>query len=97
MLYLKYKFYYVYYSLLIFFFFSLKNFQDELVWGAAWLLRATKDVSYLNFLKSVGDNDATDTFSWDSKLPGALVLLSRVKDPMYYEKLRPRLVRRIDP
>jgi len=30
-------------------------------------------------------------------LPGALVLLSRVKDPMYYEKLRPRLVRRIDP
>ncbi|XP_062152016.1 endoglucanase 9-like [Alnus glutinosa] len=59
------------------FYCSYSGYKDELVWGAAWLLRATKDVSYLNFLKSVGDNDATDTFSWDSKLPGALVLLSR--------------------
>lgn len=56
-----------------------KTHQDELVWGAAWLLRATNDVTYLNFLKSMGAGDSPDIFSWDNKFAGAYVLLSRVK------------------
>lgn len=56
-------------------FFELK---DELLWGATWLLRATHDVSYFNFIQSLGANDATDLFSWDNKYAGARVLLSRV-------------------
>lgn len=48
------------------------------MWGAAWLLRATKDASYRSFINSLGANDATDIFSWDNKYAGARVLLSRV-------------------
>lgn len=57
--------------------------QDELLWGAAWLLRATNEVSYFNFLKSLGASDATDIFSWDNKYAGAYVLLSRVRKIAY--------------
>ncbi|XP_056162028.1 endoglucanase 3 isoform X3 [Syzygium oleosum] len=60
------------------FYCSYSGYEDELLWGAAWLYRATNDVYYANFLKSLGDNDATDIFSWDNKLAGARVLLSRV-------------------
>ncbi|KAL7200041.1 hypothetical protein ACSBR2_022196 [Camellia fascicularis] len=35
------------------------------------------DVSYLNFINSLGANDATDTFSWDDKYAVGHVLLSR--------------------
>lgn len=52
--------------------------QDELLWGAAWLFRATNDVTYYNFIKSVGDDGGTDVFSWDNKFAGAHVLLARV-------------------
>lgn len=54
--------------------------QDELLWGSAWLLWATKNSSYLGYLYSLGDNDSVDMFSWDNKLAGARVLLSRVRD-----------------
>lgn len=53
--------------------------QDELLWGAAWMYRATKNSSYLNFMNSLGANDNTDIFSWDNKFAGARVLLSRVR------------------
>ncbi|KAI3758760.1 hypothetical protein L6452_06332 [Arctium lappa] len=59
------------------FYCSYSGYKDELLWGAAWLLRATKDVSYRKFINSLGANDATDIFSWDNKLAGARVLLSR--------------------
>lgn len=59
------------------FYCSYSGYKDELLWGAAWLLRATKDVAYRNFINSLGANDATDIFSWDDKLAGARVLLSR--------------------
>lgn len=52
--------------------------QDELLWGSAWLLWATNSSSYLAYLYSLGDNDGVDMFSWDNKLAGARVLLSRV-------------------
>ncbi|PIA55140.1 hypothetical protein AQUCO_00800102v1 [Aquilegia coerulea] len=59
------------------FYCSYSGYKDELVWGAAWLLRATNEGSYFNLLKSLGGIDGTDIFSWDDKFAGASVLLSR--------------------
>ncbi|KAK6940362.1 Glycoside hydrolase family 9 [Dillenia turbinata] len=59
------------------FYCSYSGYKDELLWGATWLLRASNDVSYLNFIKSLGANDGADIFSWDNKYAGARVLLSR--------------------
>ncbi|XP_077231677.1 endoglucanase 3-like [Tasmannia lanceolata] len=59
------------------FYCSYSGYQDELLWGAAWLYKATHKASYLDYARSLGLNDDCDTFSWDSKLPGARVLLSR--------------------
>ncbi|XP_010677073.2 endoglucanase 9 [Beta vulgaris subsp. vulgaris] len=59
------------------FYCSYSGYKDELLWGAAWLFRATKENYYLNFINSLGANDATDIFSWDNKFAGARVLLSR--------------------
>ncbi|KAF7001911.1 hypothetical protein CFC21_017472 [Triticum aestivum] len=56
---------------------SYSGYKDELLWGSAWLLWATKNSSYLNDLMSLGANDGVDMFSWDNKLAGARVLLSR--------------------
>ncbi|KAH7835002.1 hypothetical protein Vadar_021932 [Vaccinium darrowii] len=59
------------------FYCSYSGYEDELLWGATWLLRATHDVSYFHFIQSLGANKATDIFSWDNKYAGARVLLSR--------------------
>ncbi|CAM0904526.1 unnamed protein product [Alopecurus aequalis] len=56
---------------------SYSGYTDELLWGSAWLLWATKNTSYLDNLISLGANDGADMFSWDNKLAGARVLLSR--------------------
>ncbi|KAK1288768.1 Endoglucanase 3 [Acorus calamus] len=53
------------------FYCSYSGYKDELLWGASWLLRATNDVSYLTYLKSLGANDNADIFSWDNKFAGA--------------------------
>ncbi|KAK8949042.1 Endoglucanase 3 [Platanthera zijinensis] len=59
------------------FYCSYSGYKDELLWGASWLLRATDDTSYLNYLNSLGANDLADIFSWDNKFAGARVLLAR--------------------
>ncbi|KAL0326442.1 UNVERIFIED_CONTAM: Endoglucanase 9 [Sesamum radiatum] len=59
------------------FYCSYSGYTDELLWGAAWLFRATNEVYYLNLIRSLGANDATDIFSWDNKYAGARVLLAR--------------------
>ncbi|GLT32976.1 hypothetical protein SLA2020_076030 [Shorea laevis] len=59
------------------FYCSYSGYEDELLWGAAWLHRATNDVFYFNFLKSLGADDLPDIFSWDNKYAGAHVLLAR--------------------
>ncbi|KMT19923.1 hypothetical protein BVRB_1g009700 [Beta vulgaris subsp. vulgaris] len=66
------------------FYCSYSGYKDELLWGAAWLFRATKENYYLNFINSLGANDATDIFSWDNKFAGARVLLSRVKRVTFF-------------
>ncbi|XP_058079479.1 endoglucanase 9-like isoform X5 [Magnolia sinica] len=60
------------------FYCSHSGYHDELLWGSAWLYKATRNSSYLDFARSVLIDDDCDTFSWDNKLPGARVLLSRV-------------------
>lgn len=60
------------------FYCSYSGYKDELLWGAAWLHRATNNQYYLNFIKSLGGGDQHDIFSWDNKYAGAYVLLSRV-------------------
>ncbi|CAN1355261.1 Endoglucanase 9 [Linum perenne] len=59
------------------FYCSYSGYKDELLWGAAWLFRATNEIQYYNIIKSLGANDEPDLFSWDNKYSGAHVLLSR--------------------
>ncbi|XP_028805637.1 endoglucanase 3-like isoform X2 [Neltuma alba] len=59
------------------FYCSYSGYKDELLWGAAWLFRATNAVYYYNLIKSLGADDQPDLFSWDNKYAGAHVLLSR--------------------
>nr|XP_004499712.1 endoglucanase 9-like [Cicer arietinum] len=59
------------------FYCSYSGFKDELLWGAAWLFRATNSIYYYNLVKSLGADDQPDIFSWDNKYAGAHVLLSR--------------------
>ncbi|MCD9641643.1 hypothetical protein HAX54_027958 [Datura stramonium] len=49
----------------------------ELFWGAAWLLRATNDISYLKFINTLGANDVPDLFSWDNKYAGCACSMAR--------------------
>ena len=57
--------------------------QDELLWGAAWLQKASRRVSYLNYIQSnsqnLGAGDSVNMFSWDEKHAGIRVLLAKVK------------------
>lgn len=57
--------------------------QDELLWGAAWLERASRNVSYLNYIQSngqsLGADDSVNIFSWDEKHAGTRVLLAKVE------------------
>ncbi|XP_051124370.1 endoglucanase 3 [Andrographis paniculata] len=61
------------------FYCSYSGYTDELLWGAAWLFRATNEMYYLNFIRTLGGaaNEAADIFSWDNKYAGARVLLAR--------------------
>jgi endoglucanase len=62
---------------------SYSGFGDELLWGAAWLHRATSDKSYLDYIKGRDDQNAlkwttpSTEVSWDDKMAAAHVLISR--------------------
>ncbi|CAN0885577.1 Endoglucanase 17 [Linum grandiflorum] len=63
------------------FYCSYSGYQDELLWGAAWLHRATKNQMYLNYIKvngqTLGADEFDNTFGWDNKHVGARILLSK--------------------
>ncbi|KAJ6762261.1 ENDO-14-BETA-GLUCANASE [Salix koriyanagi] len=59
------------------FYCSYSGYKDELLWGAAWMFRATNEMSYYKIVKSMGADNQPDLFSWDNKYAGAHVLLSR--------------------
>uniref|UniRef100_M8D2G9 cellulase n=1 Tax=Aegilops tauschii TaxID=37682 RepID=M8D2G9_AEGTA len=62
---------------------SASGYQDELLWGAAWLYEATGDEDYLDYVARNaeafgGTGWAVREFSWDNKYAGVQVLLSKV-------------------
>ncbi|GER43333.1 endoglucanase 24 [Striga asiatica] len=56
------------------FYCDFDGYQDELLWGAAWLRRATQNNSYLVYLqdngKTLGAEDNINEFGWDNKHAG---------------------------
>ncbi|CAD5324769.1 unnamed protein product [Arabidopsis thaliana] len=59
------------------FYCSHSGYQDELLWAAAWLYKATGEKSYLNYVISNKDwSQAVNEFSWDNKFAGAQALLA---------------------
>merc|ERR1712015_155358 len=59
---------------------SWNGYNDELVWGAAWLYKATGDVSYFNKAKKYYNDfnleGQTGVFSWDDKTVGVHALMA---------------------
>ncbi|MFK4088873.1 glycoside hydrolase family 9 protein [Kribbella sp. NPDC020789] len=73
---------------------SWSGYQDELVWGAIWLYRATGDASYLTkakaeYLKLSTEPQGSErsyrwTIAWDDKSYGAYVLLAKLTGEQMY-------------
>lgn len=64
-------------------FYNSSGYGDELLWAAGWLYHATGDQSYLEYVtvkhgKAFANWGSPTWFSWDDKLAGTQVLLSRV-------------------
>ncbi|XP_022145452.1 endoglucanase 1-like [Momordica charantia] len=63
------------------FYCSYSGFNDELLWGASWIYKASKNSTHLNYIQSnghiLGADDDDYTFSWDDKRPGTKILLSQ--------------------
>ncbi|KAA8536045.1 hypothetical protein F0562_028523 [Nyssa sinensis] len=63
------------------FYCDFDGYQDELLWGAAWLRRASQGDSYLNYIqnngKILGADDNINEFGWDNKHAGLNVLVSK--------------------
>ncbi|KAG9144718.1 hypothetical protein Leryth_027295 [Lithospermum erythrorhizon] len=57
---------------------SYSGFQDELLWAASWLFKATGEGTYLNYVSSnEGWSQKANEFSWDNKFAGAQMLLAQ--------------------
>ncbi len=75
---------------------SVSGFEDELVWGAAWLHIATKDSAYLEKAESHYSKLSTQqqtttksykwTQSWDDKSYGCYVLLAKLTGKAQYKE-----------
>ncbi|KAJ6723397.1 ENDO-14-BETA-GLUCANASE [Salix koriyanagi] len=63
------------------FYCSYSGYEDELLWGAAWLHKATKNPAYLNYIQvngqALGAAQFDNIFGWDNKHAGARILLSK--------------------
>ncbi|KAK1281661.1 hypothetical protein QJS10_CPB22g00009 [Acorus calamus] len=60
------------------FYCSYTGYQDELLWAAAWLHKATENSQYLTYLSNnQGWSQAVSEFSWDNKFAGAQTLLTK--------------------
>ncbi len=74
---------------------SQSGYTDELVWGAAWLYKATGDKTYLNKAEQEYDNLSDQpsavksynwTHTWDDKSYGSYVLLAQLTGDEKYIK-----------
>ncbi|EOA40150.1 hypothetical protein CARUB_v10008868mg [Capsella rubella] len=63
-------------------YYNSTGYGDELLWAASWLYHATEDKTYLDFVSKNGEEfgnfGSPSWFSWDNKLPGTHILLSRL-------------------
>lgn len=64
-------------------YYNSTGYGDELLWAASWLFHATRDKSYLQYVtgqngESFANWGSPTWFSWDNKLAGTQVLLSRL-------------------
>ncbi|XP_073011433.1 endoglucanase 23-like [Typha latifolia] len=63
------------------FYCDFDGYQDELLWGAAWLRRASQDDTFLHYIqnngKTLGAEDNINEFGWDNKHAGLNVLVSK--------------------
>uniref|UniRef100_A0A0D9XFY0 Endoglucanase n=1 Tax=Leersia perrieri TaxID=77586 RepID=A0A0D9XFY0_9ORYZ len=63
------------------FYCDFDGYQDELLWGAAWLRRASSEDAFLDYIqnngKTLGAEDSTNEFGWDNKHAGLNVLVSK--------------------
>jgi len=57
---------------------SWSGYEDELVWAAVWLYKATKDKSYLKKARSLYVDKDVHGFSWDDKTIAATILLAQI-------------------
>ncbi|CAI9101447.1 OLC1v1038777C1 [Oldenlandia corymbosa var. corymbosa] len=69
-------------------FYNSTMYWDEFIWGASWLYYATGNSTYLTLATTPGlakhagafwGGPNYGVFNWDNKLPGAQVLLSRMR------------------
>jgi len=71
------------------FYSTYSGYMDELAWGAAWLLRATGDQSYLTKYNTIANqkyesydpkkfSGSTGPISWDDKRPGCYILIAMI-------------------
>nr|AHL27899.1 cellulase [uncultured bacterium] len=73
---------------------SFSGYNDELVWGAIWLYRATGEATYLQKAETYYDNLSNEpqtttksyrwTLAWDDKSYGAYVLLAALTGKQRY-------------
>jgi Glycosyl hydrolase family 9/Secretion system C-terminal sorting domain/Cellulose binding domain/Divergent InlB B-repeat domain len=73
---------------------SFSGYQDELVWGAIWLYRATNDITYLNNAEKEYDlvgNEGQTAYkpykfglAWDDKIYGCYPLLAKLTGKAKY-------------
>nr|AMH40365.1 glycoside hydrolase family 9 [Extatosoma tiaratum] len=70
--------------------YNSSGYEDELIWGAAWLYRATKDKTYLTYVEEVYPTiQYYIGFNWDQKIGGADVLLAKLTgDSKYLTKTK---------
>ncbi|KAH9296261.1 hypothetical protein KI387_039849 [Taxus chinensis] len=63
------------------FYCDFSGYQDELLWGASWLHKASGNDYYLDYIhsneKTLGADDNINEFGWDNKHAGLNVLLSK--------------------
>ena len=64
------------------------GYEDELIWAAAWLYKATLTPSYLTYAttrySSKGYSWDTETLSWDHKVAGIKILLAQLTGQASY-------------
>ncbi|XP_059451205.1 endoglucanase 8-like [Corylus avellana] len=65
------------------FYCDYSGYQDELIWGGAWLFKATKEAKYGNYVVEnmhmiLGNSVGYAEFGWDTKHAGINILVSKL-------------------